>query len=174
MSNIIKSIKVDFIEQAILRMDEYLVKIEKCLDELEEKDIWLRPNESSNSIGNQILHLCGNITQYIIAGLGNEKDLRDRDREFNARGGISKPELYDKLFRVVEEAKEVIINLDQDAFRKIRSVQGFELSGIGIVLHVVEHFSYHTGQIVMWTKMIRNIDLGFYSDLNLNQKNLPE
>jgi uncharacterized damage-inducible protein DinB len=174
MSNIIKSIKVDFIEQAILRMDEYLVKIEKCLDELEEKDIWLYPNESSNSIGNQILHLCGNITQYIIAGLGNEKDLRDRDREFNTRGGISKPELYDKLFRVVEEAKEVIINLDQDAFRKIRSVQGFELSGIGIVLHVVEHFSYHTGQIVMWTKMIRNIDLGFYSDLNLNQKNLPE
>ena len=174
MSNFIKNTEVDFIEQAILRMDEYLVKIEKCLDELEEKDIWLRPNESSNSIGNQILHLCGNITQYIIAGLGNEKDLRDRDREFNARGGISKPELYDKLFRVVEEAKEVIINLDQDAFRKIRSVQGFELSGIGIVLHVVEHFSYHTGQIIMWTKMIRNIDLGFYSDLDLNQKNLPE
>ena len=174
MSDIIKSIKVEFIEQAILRMDEYLVKIEKCLDELEEKDIWLRPNESSNCIGNQILHLCGNITQYIIAGLGNEKDLRDRDREFNTRGGISKPELYDKLFRVVEEAKEVILNLDQDAFRKIRSVQGFELSGIGIVLHVVEHFSYHTGQIVMWTKFIRNIDLGFYSDLDLNQKNLPE
>jgi uncharacterized damage-inducible protein DinB len=174
MSNFIKNTEVDFIEQAILRMDEYLVKIEKCLDELEEKDIWLYPNESSNSIGNQILHLCGNITQYIIAGLGNEKDLRDRDREFYTRGGISKPELYDKLFRVVEEAKEVIINLDQDAFRKIRSVQGFELSGIGIVLHVVEHFSYHTGQIVMWTKMIRNIDLGFYSDLNLNQKNLPE
>ncbi len=174
MSNFIKNTEVDFIEQAVLRMDEYLVKIEKCLDELEEKDIWLRPNESTNCIGNQILHLCGNITQYIIAGLGNEKDLRDRDREFNTRGGISKPELYDKLFRVVEEAKEVIINLDQDAFRKIRSVQGFELSGIGIVLHVVEHFSYHTGQIVMWTKMIRNVDLGFYSDLDLNQKNLPE
>ena len=174
MSNFIKNTEVDFIEQAVLRMDEYLVKIEKCLDELEEKDIWLRPNESTNCIGNQILHLCGNITQYIIAGLGKEKDLRDRDREFNTRGGISKPELYDKLFRVVEEAKEVIINLDQDAFRKIRSVQGFELSGIGIVLHVVEHFSYHTGQIVMWTKMIRNVDLGFYSDLDLNQKNLPE
>jgi hypothetical protein len=169
-----KSLELEFIEQAIFRMDEYLVKIEKCLDALKEKDIWLRPNESSNSIGNQILHLCGNITQYVISSLKNEKDLRERDAEFNARGGISKSELYDKLSVLVKESKEVIRDLDPDTLQKIRSVQGFNLSGMGIVLHVVEHFSYHTGQIVFWTKMLRNIDLGFYSDLNLNQKNLPD
>ena len=104
MSDHISNIKVEFIEQSILRMDEYLVKIEKCLDELDEKDIWLRPNKSSNSIGNLVLHLCGNITQYIMSGLGNEKDLRERDEEFNAMGGIPKSELYNKLHIVVKEA----------------------------------------------------------------------
>jgi uncharacterized damage-inducible protein DinB len=174
MSDYINNIEVEFIEQSILRMDEYLVKIDKCLDELKEKELWLRPNESSNSIGNLILHLCGNITQYIISGLGNEKDLRERNLEFSASGGIMKSELYNKLHNIVKEAKEVINNLDPEALRKIRSVQGFKLSGIGIVIHVVEHFSYHTGQIAFWTKIIRNTDLGFYSDLDLNQKNLPD
>ncbi len=174
MSDDSKSLEIEFIEQAISRMDEYQVKIASCLDKLEEKDIWQSPNNNTNSIGNQILHLCGNITQYIISGLGNEKDLRDRDGEFSTRGGISKSELYGRLSDVVKESKEVIRNLNPDALLKIRSVQGFRLSTIGIVLHVVEHFSYHTGQIVFWTKMLRNLDLGFYSDLDLNQKNLPD
>lgn len=174
MTNHISIIKAEFIDQSIFRMDEYLVKIEKCLDELNEKDIWLRPNESSNSIGNLVLHLCGNITQYIISGLGSEKDMRDRDVEFNARGGISKSELYIRIFKVVKDAKKVIRNLDLEALHTVRSVQGFKLSGIGIVIHVVEHISYHTGQIAFWTKMIRNVDLGFYNDLDLNQKNLPD
>ena len=174
MPQYINSVPEEFKEQSIIRMDEYLVKIEKCLDDLEDKDIWLRPNEASNSIGNQILHLCGNITQYIIAGFGFEKDLRDRDREFHVRGGMSKSELFGRLFGVVQRAKKVIGDLEPDTLQKIRSVQGFNLSGIGIVIHVVEHFSYHTGQIVFWTKLMKNLDLGFYRDLNLNQKNLPE
>lgn len=173
MKDHINIIKEEFIEQSVFRMDEYLMKIKRCLDELNEEDIWLRPNESSNSIGNLILHLCGNITQYIISGLGNKKDLRERDVEFDSRGGLSKSELYIKLFNVVKDAKEVIRNLDVDALQTKRSVQGFKLSGIGAVIHVVEHFSYHTGQMAFWTKMIRNIDLGFYNDLDLNQKNLP-
>ena len=94
--------------------------------------------------------------------------------EFNARGGFLKSELYKKLNKVVEEAKRVIRNLDEDALQTIQSVQGFRLSGVGIVFHVVEHFSYHTGQIAFWTKMIKDIDLGFYSDIDLNQKNLPD
>ena len=133
-----------------------------------------RLQRSSNSIGNIILHLCGNIRQYIISGLGNEKDFRERDMEFNARGGISKSKLYIKLFSLVQQATELIRNLDLNALQTKRSVQGFKLSGMGIVIHVVEHFSYHTGQIAFWTKMIKNVDLGFYRDLDLNQKNLPD
>lgn len=170
----IQNITEEFLGQSILRIDEYLVKIERCLNELNEEEIWLRPNESSNSIGNIILHLCGNITQYIISSLGNTIDKRERELEFNTRGGLSKSELFRKLTNVAYEAKNVIKEVNLEDLRVIKSVQGFNLSGIGIIFHVVEHFSYHTGQIVFWTKMIKNIDLGFYRDLDLNQKNSKE
>ncbi len=174
MTDYVQNIPKEFLGQSLIRIDEYLVKIEKCLDALEEEEIWLRPNESSNSIGNLILHLCGNITQYIISSLGNVKDTRERDSEFNATGGMSKTELYEKLTNVAYEAKNVIREINLEDLSAIRSVQGFKLSGIGIIIHVVEHFSYHTGQISFWTKMIKNIDLGFYNNLDLNQKNSSE
>ena len=174
MADYMNSIDKEFIEQSILRINEYLIKIEKCFEELNEEEIWRRPNESSNSIGNLILHVCGNITQYIISSLGNTSDIRERDSEFDARRGISKSELYGKLLNVVNVAKDVIGELDLESLRTMKSVQGFNLSGMGIIIHVVEHFSYHTGQIAFWTKMIKNLDLGFYSDLDLNQKNLPD
>lgn len=174
MTEYIQNIPEEFLGQSILRIDEYLVKIERCLNELKEEEIWERPNESSNSIGNIILHLCGNITQYIISSLGTAKDNRERDLEFTTKGGISKLELYRKLSNVVDEAKNVISEINLEDLKKIRTVQGFRMSGIGIIIHVVEHFSYHTGQIAFWTKMIKNIDLGFYRDLDLNQKNSIE
>jgi len=174
MTDYIQNIPEELLQQSILRIDENLVKVEKCLDELKEEEIWQRSNESSNSIGNLILHLCGNITQYIISSLGNAKDIRERDLEFNATGGLSKSELYEKLTDVAYEAKNVIREINLEDLTAIRSVQGFKMSGIGIIIHVVEHFSYHTGQIAFWTKMIKNIDLGFYNDLDLNQKNLSE
>lgn len=174
MTEYIQNIPEEFLGQSILRIDEYLVKIERCLNELKEEEIWERPNESSNSIGNIILHLCGNITQYIISSLGTAKDNRERDLEFTTKGGISKLELFRKLSNVVDEAKNVISEINLEDLKKIRTVQGFRMSGIGIIIHVVEHFSYHTGQIAFWTKMIKNIDLGFYRDLDLNQKNSIE
>ena len=152
MTDYIQNISEEFLGQSILRIDEYLIKIERCLDELEEEEIWQRPNESSNSSGNLILHLCGNITQYIISSLGNAKDMRERDSEFNATGGMLKSELYKKLTDVAFEAKNVIREIGVVDLSTIRSVQGFKLSGIGIIIHVVEHFSYHTGQIAFWTK----------------------
>ena len=174
MSRYIQNIPEEFLEQSVIRIDECQVKIEKCLDELEEEEIWKRPNESSNSVGNLIYHLCGNITQYIISSLGNAKDNRQRNSEFSVMGGESKSALHEKLSDVVNEAKNVIREIKLEDLKEIRSVQGFKLSGIGIIIHVVEHFSYHTGQIVFWTKMIKNIDLGFYNDQDLNQKNASE
>jgi len=164
----------EFIEQSTIRLDEYTSKIEKCISDLEEQEVWIRPNESSNSIGNLILHLCGNITQYILSSLNNKKDERQRDDEFMARDGYTKDELLKKLHNVVSQAKRVLQNIEDPDLIKVRSVQGFELSGLTIILHVVEHYSYHTGQIAFWTKLLRNKDLGFYDNFDLNQKNIPD
>lgn len=162
----------ELIAQAIHRMEENTSKIEKCLQELKEVEIWQRPNPSSNSIGNLILHLCGNITQYILSGLGEIKDTRERDIEFSTQGGLDKKELLDKLISTVSEALDVIKNFNTEDMLKKRSVQGFDLSAIGIIIHVVEHYSYHTGQIIFWTKLLKGKDLAFYGNVDLNKKNV--
>ena len=161
----------EFIDQSITRIDENTQKLVTCLDELEGAETWKRPNQHSNSVGNIILHLCGNMRQYAISSLGNIKDTRERDKEFSADGGYSKSELLKKLSDTVEQAKNIIKNISEAELLRKRQVQGFTHSGIGIIVHVTEHYSYHTGQIIFWTKLLKDKDLGFYANINLNAKN---
>ena len=161
----------DFKLNASYRMDESMRMISKSLKLVDDQDIWKKPNPSSNSIGNLILHLYGNITQYIISSLGQSEDQRERDLEFSIQGGLTKQELVAKLENVIARAKEVINEVNQEELIRVRDVQGFNLSGIGIVIHVVEHFSYHTGQIAYWIKILKDKDLGFYEGIDLNIKN---
>jgi len=164
----------EIISQSILRLKENNTRISKCLAELTEAEVWQRPNDSLNSVGNLILHLCGNITQYIVSSLGENVDRRARDEEFTARGGLLKEELLLKLENTVENAIEVISRLDDEELLNLRSVQGFEYSGIGNIIHVVEHYSYHTGQIAFWTKLLKDKDLEFYAGIDLNVKNITK
>ena len=161
----------EIISQAIFRLEENTIRVEKCLNDLSEKEVWLKPNNASNSVGNLILHLCGNITQYIISSLGREEDTRNRELEFTTSGGYNKSELLSKLNSTVKQAVDIIKNLSEDELLRVRSVQAYELSGIGIIIHVVEHYSYHTGQIAFWTKLLKDKDLGFYAGIDLNTKN---
>ena len=165
------SISSEFLEQCVFRLNENTPRIKICLDLLTEEEIWQRPNQPSNSIGNLILHLCGNITQYIISSLGNQPDQRNRDGEFSAGSGHSKSELFLKLSQTVQNAVEIIRGMSEEELLKKRAVQGFTFSGIGNIIHVVEHYSYHTGQIVYWTKLLKDKDLGFYKGIDLNVKN---
>lgn len=165
------SLSNEFIEQAIFRLHENTPKIEKCLSLLAEEEIWKHPNPSSNSVGNLILHLCGNITQYITASLGGEEDHRNRDLEFSMKGGYTKTEILDKLKSTISQAVSVLKNLKDQDLIKIRSVQGFEYSGMASIIQVVEHYSYHTGQIAFWTKLLKDQDLEFYAGIDLNMKN---
>ena len=166
-----KNITQEFTEESIFRIEKNTTKIIKCLEELNEEQIWLRPNEVSNSIGNILLHLCGNITQYIISALGVQPDIRERDKEFSAKAGYNKDELQNKLTSTVEQAVIIIRNCDEYRLMKIYPVQGFNLSGIAIIVHVTEHFSHHTGQIIFWTKLLLGNDLAFYANTDLNKKN---
>ena len=161
----------EFIAQALFRFSENLPRIEKSLAKLTEVQVWQRPNEQSNSIGNLIVHLCGNITQYITSSIGGIEDKRTRDLEFSIQGGLSKAELLEKISQVIEEASSVIENISEEELLRVRFVQGFEFSGLGNILHVIEHYSYHTGQIACYTKLLTNKDLGFYADMDLNVKN---
>ncbi|MEO1513514.1 MAG: DinB family protein [Bacteroidota bacterium] len=152
-----------------LRMN--LPRIDKCLGMLSEEKVWWTPNGHVNSIGNLILHLSGNVTQWILSGIGGAEDVRERDLEFSTTGGHNKADLYNKIEAVVEQAAEVIRQMDADVLAQKYNIQGFDNTGYGVVIHVIEHFSYHTGQIALMTKLLENQDLGFYADDDLNQLN---
>ncbi len=161
----------EFKEQIIFRLDESSRMNMKSLALISEEDVWKRFNQSSNSIGNLILHLCGNITQYAIASLGNKEDQRNRNLEFSTEEGYTKAALLSKLSATVQEAKRTILEASPEEYLRKREVQGFNFSGIGIAIHVTEHYSYHTGQIAFWIKQLKNKDLGFYDGLDLTVKN---
>jgi uncharacterized damage-inducible protein DinB len=168
MENIFRK---EFIDQTIKTIDENTSKIKACMKQLDEKDIWFRHNEHINSVGNMILHLCGNIRQYIISSLGGAPDIREREIEFSTVNGFTNAELTAKWQDTMHEAVTIITHTSAENLLRHRVVQGSTLSGIGIIIHITEHYSYHTGQIIFLTKMYKNVDMGFYNGIDLNQRN---
>lgn len=150
-------------------MDESVGRIKKCLYLLSEEEIWHRPNEHTVSIGNLVVHLCGNARQWMLSGLGGYEDRRRRSEEFDKKGPMATSKLLEEMDTLMAEINKVLEQLSPEELVKPRKVQGFDETGIGIIMHVVEHFSYHTGQIVYYTKTTKNIDLGFYKDVDLSQ-----
>ena len=147
--------------------EESQVRLERCLNELSEADIWWRPNENSNSVGNLVLHLCGNARQWILAGLGGALDQRRRQTEFDERGPIPRAELIQKVRDVMDEIDEVLDRLKPEDLERPIVVQGFDETGLSILIHVVEHFSYHVGQMAYIVKARLDKQTNFYGGINL-------
>lgn len=143
-------------------LSDFSPKIERCLEKLTDEQIWWRANEESNSIGNLILHLCGNVRQWIISGVGGQSDARDRDAEFAQRDVISRRELLTLLRSTLNEVETTLRDLDPSLLLEHRKIQGNDVELLEAIFHVTEHFSMHTGQIIMLTKMMTSADLRFY------------
>jgi uncharacterized damage-inducible protein DinB len=146
-------------ESRRLLTSDYLPKIERCLAGLGDEDVWWRPNEASNSIGNLLLHLCGNVRQWIVGGVGGRDIERDRQREFDERKHLPAGELLARIKSVVAEADAVIAGLDAETLTSGRQIQGYDVNVLTAVYHVVEHFGMHTGQIIFLSKMRGGRDL---------------
>ena len=142
--------------------EDYLPKIERCLELLTDEQIWWRENPHSNSIGNLLLHLSGNVRQWIVCSLEGAPDARDRDSEFAQRGIIPRDELIARLKQTLGEADTTLANFDPDKLLERHVIQGLDVTALEAIFHVVEHFSMHTGQIILMAKMFAEVDLGFY------------
>jgi uncharacterized damage-inducible protein DinB len=152
-----------FIDRALeFLLGDYLPKIERCLEKLTDEQIWWRANEESNSIGNLILHLCGNARQWIVSGVGSGPDNRERDAEFAQREVISRDELLTLLRSTLSEVETVLLTLDPSTLLDRRQIQGHDVDILEAIFHVTEHFSLHTGQIILLTKLLTATDLHFY------------
>lgn len=149
-------------------IDEAFPRVLQCLDKLTEEQIWARPNPSSNSIGNIILHLEGNVRQYIMHGIAGEADIRERAMEFSTEGPIQTSILKKQMTTLFKAVEIVLHQLTEEDLTRPVSVQGFDETVASILLHVTEHFSGHAGQIFYFTKYVTRQDLGFWNDLNLD------
>jgi len=160
-----------FLEVSAAKLLEFLGRIEACLAKLTDDQIWARGHETNNAVGNLVLHLGGNVRQWVICGLGGEADRRDRDSEFEARGGRNAGELMAGIRSAAEQAVAVIRGLTTDQLTAGYSIQSYAVSGVEIVYHVVEHFAQHTAQIIFATKMLVQDDMGFYRHLSRRAHN---
>lgn len=164
---LVEQIKSEFRRRVF---EESYERINICLDQLTEDQIWKKPNANTNSIGNLILHLMGNVRQYICSGVGGQKDIRKRDDEFLLSSRCTNQELLEKLSLLKTDVEKVIESLTEEKLLDDYKVQGFDEKGTAIIIHVIEHFSYHIGQVALYTKLLVDRDLGFYAGLDLNIK----
>jgi uncharacterized damage-inducible protein DinB len=153
--------------EAARLLAEYLSKIEGTVTLLAPEHVWWRANESSNSAGNLLLHLTGNLSQWVLAGLGGEAYERQRAAEFAAREGAPAPELLAALRAVVKRCIAVAARLDEEAMAASHAIQGYRRDGFGVLLHAVEHMAYHTGQIALLGKQLASAhaEIEFYPHL---------
>ena len=144
--------------------NEYRTKIRAAVEAMPPRAIWWRPNEQSNSVGNLLLHLSGNVRQWIVCGIGGAPDARDRAGEFAARSGPDAGELLAALERTLSEADEVLAALSPADLLERRAIQGRHIGVLEAIYHVVEHFGQHLGQIILIAKQHAPGAIRFYDD----------
>ena len=154
-----------FLDASRKTFSTWLGRVEKCLDQLTPEQIWWRGQDNSNAIGNLVLHLSGNLRQWIVAGVGGAPDMRNRDAEFAQREPLETTELRERLRAAVRDADEVLARLKTAELTGRRRIQVYDVTVLEAIHHVVEHFAMHSGQILYATKLLTGADLGFYRHL---------
>jgi uncharacterized damage-inducible protein DinB len=146
-------------------LGQYWPRLRECVESLTDEQVWWRPNEASNSIGNLILHLNGNVRQWLVDSFNRSEDQRDRPAEFSQREGLSAAALLEKLAATMDQAAAVLARLTTEDLLAPYEIQGYHVTGLDAVYQVVEHFGLHYGQIAYITKGLEGKDLGFYREL---------
>jgi uncharacterized damage-inducible protein DinB len=159
-------IEQQFLKYSADKLDQLSGRVQDCLRRLASDQIWLRRTDNENAVGNLVLHLCGNLSQWIGSGVAGKPDTRERDAEFAARGAVSTAELAERLQKTVAETIGIIRDLPPARLSDKILVQKYDVTVLEAIYHVVEHFGQHTGQIIFITKLLTGQDLGYYNHLN--------
>jgi uncharacterized damage-inducible protein DinB len=158
-------IEKDFLRISTEKLRRSGSRIEDCVGRLNYDQIWTRNADNVNSIGNLILHLCGNVRQWIGFGIGELADQRDREGEFAARGGLEPAELIELSRKTVSDAIGILGSFAAARLLEKVTIQNSEVTKMEAIYQVVEHFAQHTGQIIFVTKMLTGDDLGYFKHL---------
>ncbi len=147
-------------------LEQYWPRLRGCVESLTGSQVWWRPNEASNSIGNLMLHLNGNVGQWLVGSFNKLEDNRNRPAEFDADEHLEAAALVEKLGATMEKASKVLARLTAADLLAEYEIQGYRVTGLYAVYQVVEHFGMHYGQILYITKNLCGRDLGFHKELN--------
>ena len=158
------SLFLEFSRQKLL--GQYWPRLRQSVEALTDEQVWWRPNAASNSIGNLILHLNGNVTQWLVDSFNRDEDKRNRPAEFAAEGGLTAAELLAKLGATMDRAAQVLDRLTVEELLAPYEIQGHHVHGLDAVYQVIEHYGLHYGQIAYIAKSLTGRDLGFYKHLN--------
>ena len=159
----VSSLFIEFSRHKLL--DHYWPRLRTCVESLTDEQVWWRPNAASNSIGNLILHLNGNVRQWLVASFNRWEDDRERPAEFGTQDGLTAAELLAKLGATMQESALVLARLTEADLVAQYEIQGYHITGLEAVYQVVEHFGLHYGQIAYISKSLSGGDLGFYREL---------
>jgi uncharacterized damage-inducible protein DinB len=154
-----------FIKFSADKLEQLHGRIQDCLGRLTPEQIWTRNSANENAVGNLVLHLSGNVRQWIGSGVAGLADHRERDAEFDARGGKEPAELSELLNTRVAEVTAIIRAVPSARLTERITPQGHDVTVLEAIAHVVEHFAMHTGQVIFLTKMLTGQDLGYYQHL---------
>ncbi len=154
-----------FVDYSIQKLTQASGRVDACLGRLNDDQIWMKGGRNENAVGNLVLHLCGNIRQWIVSGVGGAPQTRDRDAEFAAAGGTNIAGLRQAMSETVEEGLAIIRVQTAETLARPIEVQSYHVTVLEAIYHVVEHFAGHAGQIIFATKMLTGEDLGFYHHL---------
>ena len=142
-----------YIVLARKHLTDRIERIRHCLGQLDDEQVWWRPHASMNPVGNILLHLCGNLRQWIVSGVSGVPDTRDRPAEFAERGPIPRDELIRRLEAVAAEADAALAALDEARLLEPRRIQGFDETVLSAIWGSLEHLSGHVQEIVYITRL---------------------
>lgn len=130
-------------------------QVRECLDKLEDGQVWWRPNDESNAVGNLVLHVCGSSRHHIGRLVGGTTYVRDRRGEFAERGPISRADLFRLIDDTVDETGVILDGLDAARLLEVREVpREPPQTVLALVVRTSHHWAVHTGQIVYATKLL--------------------
>jgi hypothetical protein len=144
----------------------YWPRLRECFESLTDEQVWWRPNDASNSAGNLLLHLNGNVRQWLVASFTGVDDERDRPAEFGQRDIIPARVLLSRMADTMTDADAVLQSVTEAQLLATYDIQGYTVTGLEAVYQVVEHFAMHYGQVLYITKLLRAENLGYYRELD--------
>lgn len=148
-----------FLDVSCAKLEMMTATLGSCMAKLTDVQVWERHGVYENAVGNLVLHLCGNARQWVMHGVGGVDDVRTRDKEFSADGGLTGVELMEIFAQTMAEVRGVIAGVPPGRLTEIVHPQGRTVTVLEAIYQVVAHVHQHVGQIILLTKQMTRTDL---------------